>query len=101
VRLRSIFAAVPVVAAGMLLWRHADWVAGPENASQDGTCRGIEEAAARFLSVATLLLSPLAPWLLKWVWKFLFVLAKETQKGGGMEEDERAGSPPRSTIDLD
>jgi hypothetical protein len=98
-RLSAILVALSMVAAGMLLWGHADWVAGPENASQDGTCRGVEEAASRFLSLATVLLSPLAPWLSKWIWKILLVLAEESQDPGGAEDIEEAGSTPRGTIE--
>jgi hypothetical protein len=58
-RLGRIISAIPILAVGLALWRHAQWVAGPENSQQDGTCRGIEEDISYLLSIAFYLLSVL------------------------------------------
>lgn len=57
-RLGRIALALPVVAVGLSVWRHARWLAIPENAiGMDGTCAGIEELLCYALSVAFLLLA--------------------------------------------
>ena len=55
-RLGNLIAATPIVAVGLASWRHARWLAVPENAlGRDGTCAGIEELSCDALALASFL----------------------------------------------
>ncbi len=56
-RLGRILAAIPALAVGLMLWRHAQWVEGPENADQDGTCAGLEAGLSYLLSIVPFLIA--------------------------------------------
>lgn len=61
-QLGRVISAIPVLAIGLVLWKHARWVAGPENSAQDGTCAGLEEFLSDLLSRVFFVLSLLVLW---------------------------------------
>jgi hypothetical protein len=98
-RLGRIVSALPFLAVGLALWKHARWVASPENSAQDGTCAGIEEIISDLFSWVSFLLSLLV--LLKGIPLRRLVRLVEGEGDGPcdrhliMEADAGVGRRPR------
>ncbi len=97
-RLGRVVAMVPFLAVGLALWKHAQWVAGPGNSAQDGTCAGIEEAFCYVNSVGFFVVALLVLW--KGFPLRRLVRYVVTEAEAGMSRGPRPGHPSEDTTRL-